>query len=47
MFDKLRSLCISVDNSPAVYINQQQIELVSKPQSYHFHTIANQVTPVP
>jgi hypothetical protein len=30
MFDKLRSLRMSVDNSPAVYINQHQIELVSR-----------------
>ena len=30
MFDKLRSPCISVDNSPAVYINQYQMELVSR-----------------
>ncbi|MFY9796538.1 MAG: hypothetical protein WAK17_14055 [Candidatus Nitrosopolaris sp.] len=27
MHDKLRPLCISVDNSLAVYINQHQIEL--------------------
>jgi len=31
MFDKLRSLCISVDNSLAVFINQHQ--RVSEPLS--------------